>query len=209
MAAAPECIGAFVVYGLVDETADLTGIAGRNHYLLRDDDPDCFYRPRMDGPADAIVNLPPPVNGGPQLLSAMSSVRWEWFERWQDSMTRRRDEAYREFKEKLAENVMAMIEQRIPQLAENVMVVEISSPLTLRDYAGYPQGGIYGVQPGIHAQGRNGVRRRTNYRGLYVTGAGTGTPGILGACVTGFGVAGAIIGTDDLIREVAQSTTVF
>jgi phytoene dehydrogenase-like protein len=76
----------------------------------------------------------------------------------------------------------------------------------LRDYAAYPQGGVYGVQPGFHAQGRNGVRRRTNYTGLYVTGAGTGTPGILGACVTGFGVAGTILGTDALIAEVRDQT---
>ena len=206
MAKAPECVAAFVVYGIVDDSVDLRGVAGRNHYLLREDDPDCFYRPQMEGPADAIVNLPPPAQGGPQLLSAMSSVRWEWFERWQNSRTPRRDAEYRKFKEKLTGNVMAMVEQRIPQLAGNVLVVEASTPLTLRDYAGYPQGGIYGIQPGLHAQGRNGIRRRTNYRGLYVTGAGTGTPGILGACVTGFGVAGAILGNDALIREVGAAT---
>jgi all-trans-retinol 13,14-reductase len=206
MAKAPECIAAFVVYGLVDGAADLRGVAGRNHYLLREEDPDCFYRPQMDGPADAIVNLPPPVEGGPQLFSAMSSVRWEWFERWQNSRTPRRDAEYRSFKDRLTGNVMAMVEQRIPQLADNVLVVEASTPLTLRDYAGYPQGGIYGVQPGLQAQGRNGVRRKTNYRGLYVTGAGTGTPGILGACVTGFGVAGAILGTEALISEVSKQS---
>jgi all-trans-retinol 13,14-reductase len=206
MAKAPECIAAFVVYGLVDDSADLRSIAGRNHYLLREDDPDCFYRPQMDGPANAIVNLPPPAQGGPQLLSAMGSVRWEWFERWQDSRTPRRDAGYRKFKDRLAANIMAMVEQRIPQLAGNVLVVDASTPLTLRDYAGYPQGGIYGIQPGMRAQGRNGVRRKTNYRGLYVTGAGTGTPGILGACVTGFGVAGAILGTDALITEVRAAT---
>ena len=62
------------------------------------------------------------------------------------------------------------------------------------------------MQPAIGAQGRNGVRRRTRYAGLYVTGAGTGTPGVLGACVTGFGVAGTILGTEDLIREVRSRT---
>jgi all-trans-retinol 13,14-reductase len=206
MAKAPECIAAFVVYGMVDDAVDLRGVAGRNHYLLREDDPDCFYRPEIEGAADAIVNLPPPAGGGPQLLSAMSSVRWEWFECWKNSSTRRRDTEYRKLKDKLTQNVMAMVEQRIPQLADNVLVIEASTPLTLRDYAGYPQGGIYGVQPSLQAQGRTGVRRRTNYRGLYLTGAGTGTPGILGACVTGFGVAGAILGTDALIAEVRDQT---
>jgi phytoene dehydrogenase-like protein len=84
--------------------------------------------------------------------------------------------------------------------------VEAATPLTIREYARYPGGGIYVLQPGIDAQGRNGVRRRTRYSGLYVTGAGTGTPGILGACVTGFAAAGAILGTDALIREVRAAT---
>jgi len=205
MADAEECIGAFVVYGTIDPGADLTGVTGRNHYLLRDDDPDCFYRPSMDGPADAIVNLPPPANGR-QLFSAMGSARWEWFEQWQDTRTLKRDAKYTALKEKLTANIVAMIEQRIPQLRGRLHVVDASTPLTLRDYTGYPRGGIYGVAPGMNAQGRNGVRRRTRYRGLYVSGAGTGTPGILGACVTGFGVAGSILGTDALIDEVRSQT---
>ncbi|MBZ0135195.1 MAG: NAD(P)/FAD-dependent oxidoreductase [Planctomycetes bacterium] len=206
MADAEECVGAFVVYGTLDASADLTGVSARNHYLLRDADPDCFYDPQLDDPADAIVNLPPPVNGGPQLFSAMGSARMEWFGRWQESKTLKRDAGYTALKNRLTGNIMRMIEQRIPQLSGKLHVVDASTPLTLRDYVGYPQGGIYGLQPGMNSQGRNGIRRRTRYRGLYLGGAGTGTPGILGACVTGFAVAGAILGTDELIREVRGAT---
>jgi all-trans-retinol 13,14-reductase len=205
MAAAPECVGAFVVYGVVDPAAAMTGVAGRNHYLLREDDPDCFYEPQLDGPADAIVNLPPPVNGR-RLFSAMGSARSEWFERWRGTKTLRRDADYRALKQKLTARILAMIEQRIPQLAGRLHVVDASTPLTMRDYVGYPGGGIYGLQPGMAAQGRNGIRRRTRYRGLYLTGAGTGTPGVLGACVTGFAVAGTILGTERLINEVRTAT---
>ena len=206
MAAAKACVGAFVIYGTVDASADLNGIAGRNHYLLRDDDPDCFYAPQLDGPADAILNVPPRADNGPQLFSAMGSVRWEWFAPWENTRTLKRAAEYKNLKARIAGNILTMIEQRLPQLAGKLTIVETSTPLTLRDYAGYPQGGIYGNQPSLGAQGRNGVRRRTRYRGLYVTGAGTGTPGVLGACVTGFGVAGAILGTDALINEVRSQT---
>ena len=136
----------------------------------------------------------------------MGSARFEWFERWRETKTLRRDADYRALKDKLTRNITVMIEQRIPSLAGRLHVIDASTPLTLRDYAGYPQGGIYGLQPGMNSQGRNGIRRRTRYRGLYLTGAGTGTPGVLGACVTGFAVAGAILGTDDLIREVRTAT---
>ncbi|MCA8915892.1 MAG: NAD(P)/FAD-dependent oxidoreductase [Planctomycetes bacterium] len=205
MANAEECIGAFVVYGTVDPAADLTDVGGHNHYLLREDDPDCFYDPQLQGPADAIVNLPPPMSG-PQLFSALGSARWEWFEKWENSRTLRRDAEYGALKDRLTSNIIAMVVQRIPQLRGHINVIDASTPLTLRDYAGYPRGGVYGMQPGLSAQGRNGVRRRTRYAGLYVTGAGTGTPGIFGACVTGFGVAGAILGTDALINEVREAT---
>jgi all-trans-retinol 13,14-reductase len=200
LAAAPECVGAFVVYGTVDQN-----VSGRNHYLLRDDDPDCFYDPQLAGPADAIVNFPPPVDGK-QLFSAMGSARYEWFEPWRDSRTLKRDADYAALKAKLTGNIMSMIHQRIPELAGKLHVIDASTPLTLRDYAGYPRGGIYGLAPSLSAQGRNGVRRRTRYSGLYITGAGTGTPGILGACVTGFGVCGSILGTDVLINEIKAAT---
>lgn len=206
MAEARESVGAFVVYGTIADDADLTGIAGRNHYLLRDDDPDCFFDPRLDGPADTVLNLPPRLASGPQLFSALGSAQWDWFDGWRDSRTMKRDGDYAQLKQKIAGNMLAMIEQRISQLTGKLHLVEASTPLTLRDYAGYPRGGIYGVQPNLLAQGRNGVRRRTRYQGLYVTGAGTGTPGILGACVTGFGVAGTILGGDELIAEVRGQT---
>ena len=206
MAQAEECIGAFVVYGTVDPSADLVAVTGRNHYLLRSADPDCFYSPQLEGPADAIVNLPPPSEGGQQLFSAMGSARFEWFDQWRDSRTLKRDPEYGALKSKLTGNITAMIEQRIPELKDKLHVVDSSSPLTLRDYVAYPHGGIYGLQPSVASQGRNGVRRRTRYKGLYLTGAGTGTPGILGACVTGFAVAGSILGTDDLIRKVKAAT---
>lgn len=195
---APECTGLFCVYGIAENAGEYEG---SNHYLLRDDDPDCFYKPGLDGPADAIVNLPP---GKPQIFSAMSSARMEWFAKWQGTRTPRRDPEYRALKQRLTENVLAMLRQRMPGL--RVQVIDAATPLTLRDYARYPGGGIYGLEPGIDAQGRHGVRRRTRYAGLYVTGAGTGTPGILGACITGFAVAGTILGTEALIRQVRAAT---
>jgi all-trans-retinol 13,14-reductase len=148
----------------------------------------------------------PPSGEGPQLISAMGSARTEWFSRWRQTRTPRRDADYRALKQQLTDNIMAMLGQRMPELAGRIDVVEAATPLTLRDYARYPGGGIYGLQPGLDAQGRNGVRRRTRYEGLYVTGAGKGTPGSLGACVAGFATAGAILGTDALIREVKAAT---
>ncbi len=199
--AAPECVGLFCVYGVAE--GDMGDYSGSNHYLLRDDDPDCFYDPPLRGPADAVVNLPPT---SPQLFSAVGAARMEWFGRWQGTRTPRRDPDYRALKQQLTDNIMATVRQHMP--GRKLQVVDAATPLTIRDYARYPGGGIYGLQPGMAAQGRNGVRRRTRYAGLYVTGAGTGAPGILGACVTGFAVAGTILGTDALIREVRSTTDV-
>lgn len=202
--AAPECVGMFCVYGVVE--ADLGEYAGRNHYLLRDDDPDCFYAPQLTGSADAIVNFPPPLPGAPQLFTAMSSARADWFTPWQGTRTARRDTAYITLKQRITANVMATVEQRLPALRGRLRVIDSSTPLTIRDYVGYPGGGLYGLEPSLFSQGRSGVRRRTRYDGLYVTGAGTGTPGILGASVSGFAVAGTILGAEALIREIRTAT---
>ena len=202
--AAPECVGMVCLYGTV--SGDLGEHANRNHYLLRQEDPDCFYRPELQGPADAVVNFPPPAPGAAQQFTAMSSALWQWFEPWAGTRTARRGPQYSQFKAALTARVMAMIEQRMPDLRGRMHVVETATPLTLRDYVGYPGGGLYGLQPSLLSQGRNGVRRRTRYEGLFVTGAGTGAPGVLGACVTGFGVAGTLLGNDGLIHAVRRET---
>lgn len=206
LALAPECVGLFCVYGVVQ--GELGEYAGRNHYLLRDDDPDCFYDPSTKGPADAIVNFAPPADGV-QTFTAMSSARADWFAPWQATRTARRDAGYVALKQRLVANVMAMVEQRLPALRGRLTVVEASSPLTIRDYVSYPGGGLYGLEPSVDSQGVNGVRRKTRYHGLFVTGAGTGTPGVLGACVTGFAVAATALGNDNLIREVRRETDAF
>lgn len=206
LARAPECVGLFCVYGVVQ--GELGEYAGRNHYLLRDDDPDCFYSPSTQGPADAIVNFAPPAHGV-QTFTAMSSARAEWFAPWQGTRTARRDTDYASLKQRLAANVMAMVEQRLPALRGRLTVVEASTPLTIRDYVNYPGGGLYGLEPSVESQGANGVRRKTRYHGLYVTGSGTGTPGVLGACVTGFAASSIVLGRDDLIREVRGETDAF
>ena len=156
--AAPECVGMFCVYGIVE--CELGEYAGMNHYLLREDDPDCFYRPQLNEPADAIVNFPPPLKNGPQLFTAMSSARAEWFAPWQSTRTARRDADYALLKQRITANVMAMVEQRLPGLRGKLRVIEASTPLTIRDYVGYPGGGLYGLEPSLLSQGRNGVRRR-------------------------------------------------
>lgn len=202
MAALRDGVGLFAVYGWVEGGAG--ELAGRNYYLLREDDPDCFFAPTQDA-SDAIVNLPPAENDI-QPFVAMSSAGFDWFAPWAESRPMQRGAEYQQLKKRLCANVLAMVERRLPALAGRMRVVETASPLTLRDYVGYPRGGIYGIEPSLAAQGRNGVRRRTRYGGLYVTGAGTGTPGILGACVTGFGVAGAMLGTEELIRAVRRET---
>ncbi|MCL4728822.1 MAG: hypothetical protein KJ044_00095, partial [Planctomycetes bacterium] len=200
---APECVGLFCVYGVVK--GDLGEYAGRNHYLLREDDPDCFYRPTPEGPTDAIVNFSPPADGV-QTFTAMSSAAADWFAPWHGTRTARRDTGYAGLKQRLTANVMAMLDDRLPGLRGRLTVVEASTPLTIRDYVNYPGGGLYGLEPSVDSQGINGVRRRTRYHGLWVTGAGTGTPGVLGACVTGFAVAASVLGDENLIRRVRAET---
>jgi len=200
---ARECVGLFCVYGVVD--GDLGQYANRNHYLLRDSDPDCFYAPRLDGPADAVVNFPPPVDG-PQTFTAMGAAQSSWFEPWRDTRTMRRDGEYAGLKQRLTANIMSMLDQRLPGLRGRLQFVDAATPLTIRDYVNYPGGGLYGLEPSVDSQGVNGVRRKTRYHGLYVAGAGTGTPGILGACVTGFAVAGTVLGNENLIREVRAAS---
>ncbi|NLC70747.1 MAG: NAD(P)/FAD-dependent oxidoreductase [Desulfuromonadaceae bacterium] len=110
-----------------------------------------------------------------------------------------RAESYRAAKEEVSQRIFQRLAREAPEIVEGARLVEVATPLTLRDYCGGPEGGIYGVR---HALGQYNPQAATRIPHVYLSGQATAAPGILGAMVSAFLTCGHILGHDRLRREI-------
>jgi len=119
---------------------------------------------------------------------------------WQDSRLGARPDAYRAFKQQMMQRLQRRVEELCPELG-SLTPVAGATPLTVRDYAGNPGGGLYGVK---HRVGQYNPQAVTRVPGLLLAGQGVAAPGILGATLSAYLCCGQILGHDTLRNEVKQ-----
>ena len=106
--------------------------------------------------------------------------------------TRQRDDDYRQFKERIADGLLRLVESRLPGFSSLVAHRELSTPVTNEFFTGHHRGAIYGLTGFAEpfAREANGwASVRTPISGLYLTGVDTIkmagiVPGMLSGIVT-------------------------
>ena len=130
---------------------------------------------------------------------AICPARWQETAAWSGAGRDRREPDYREFKERVAADLLERIRRQAPEVGEGARAVAVATPLTLRDFAGSPAGGLYGVK---HKVGQYNPQPAVRIPGLYLTGQATAAPGVLGAAISAFLTCGHLFGHDSLRKEV-------
>lgn len=105
---------------------------------------------------------------------------------------------YAEKKDQLAKKIKKILVQGCPELAD-LEILDLATPLTLRDYSLAPEGAIYGVG---HFVGQYNPHPVTRLPGLFLSGQAIAAPGLLGAVVAAYITCGSIIGHELLRGEI-------
>jgi all-trans-retinol 13,14-reductase len=122
------------------------------------------------------------------------------FARWTDTRRGHRGAEYDAMKARLAESMLRVI-RRHCSLGE-LDHVELSTPLSTRDFCGHRSGEIYGLAP-TPARFRNGPGPWTSTDGLFLTGQDVWSTGVAGAMAGGLLTTCAIT-RRDLFSEIAM-----
>jgi phytoene dehydrogenase-like protein len=120
------------------------------------------------------------------------------FARWQHTHLHERDADYHALKARIADGLLASVEQRWPGLIGDVVVREVSTPLTNIHYVNAPNGGIYGPAATPAQAGLRRFRASTPISGLFLAGAGVFGCGVATCLMSGAHAA-------ELARESARS----
>lgn len=115
-----------------------------------------------------------------------------------DNTGKRRSGKYRAEKEQIAQRLLALFAESCPELAD-LEILDLATPLTLRDYSYAPQGAIYGVGRFLSQYNPQPV---TRLPGLYLSGQAIAAPGLLGTVVAGYMTCGSILGHEHLRGEL-------
>lgn len=136
---------------------------------------------------------------GPNGIILLRLGYWQDVESFADSAPGDRSTEYRDFKSKVAEEMIETVENYWGDVCGRIEPVAVGTPLTFRDELSAPEGCAYGA---MHRLDQFNPDVRTRCKGLYLAGQSTLMTGVVGASISGFVAAGEILGLESLWEEV-------
>ncbi len=142
---------------------------------------------------------------GRATIDVITLAPYERFAQWERAAWKKRGTDYDALKERLAQELLAILYAHVPQVKGRIDTYELSTPLSTQTFCNYATGEIYGL---AHTPARFRERRlrpRTGIPGFYLTGQDIVSCGIAGALMAGALTASAILGRN-LIGQITART---
>jgi len=126
---------------------------------------------------------------------------WQDVEMFKESDKNSRPEAYKEFKEKLTEQMLETARKSWGHICGEIKPLAVATPLTFRDELSSPEGSAYGA---VHSMDQATPSVRTRIPGLWLSGQSTLMTGVMSASLAGMVTAGEMTGLETLWEEVRK-----
>ncbi|MEJ2055143.1 MAG: hypothetical protein P8X42_14605, partial [Calditrichaceae bacterium] len=107
-------------------------------------------------------------------------------------------ESYSRVKDQVADKMIEQICSKFPELAGNLRVLDVSTPVTFNRYTRTVDGCMYGVKQCVSYRG---LTTRTSVRNLFLAGQSI-QMGVMGSVVSGFIAAMQIVDNKRLEKEI-------
>lgn len=135
------------------------------------------------------------------ILSLLTSGQDELWSTWQHTRTGRRGQEYINTKEQRAATLLVEAEQLFGTL-HGLELLDVSTPLTMRDWVNTPGGSAYGVLRSSSQVLGTALLNRTAVQGLYLAGQNVTAPGIIGTIMGSFGTVKLLLGAERFKEKV-------
>lgn len=125
------------------------------------------------------------------------------FEKFKSMKWNDQDPDYLKLKEQIANRMLNILQQHVPQAAEYIDYYEVSTPLTFKHFLKRPKGDFMGLAATPERFQQKWLKAETPIKNLYLTGQDVTTDGIIGALMGGVLAASRVLGKN-LIQEVIE-----
>ena len=191
----PTGPSAVTLYVGLRESAETLGIKGENLWINEDFQHDGLgeqTQALLEGrPRRCYLSFPGMKSGESRNPTAeiIALVDPAAFASWEGQPWKRRDAAYYELKDRIAEALLALVEKHVPGFGRLVAYSELSTPLTLQSFTQRLAGSMYGVPATPQRFAARHLRPATSIRGLLLCGSDISSLGIIGAMMGGVAAA--------------------
>ncbi len=187
----PESRSAVCVQALVDATE--RSPTSCHQYRIGDD--------RERWPI-VFAQMRPCEAPGRHLLTVIAAEHYRNWQQWANTTTGKRGREYLVRKAAVATELLDLVEPLVGRVA-GARVIDTYTPLSVRDWVGAPEGGLYGV---LRTRGSTlpmAALQRATLPGLRFVGQSVSAPGLLGVTLGALRVVGDVVGRRQLASALA------
>lgn len=158
----------------------------------------------LDG---TFIQVRPSGRTGYNRVTIIRGSAYSDWHRWHDTQTGNRGEDYQQAKMNAARPLIETAGEVLGPLGD-YRLLDVSTPLTMRDWATSPEGSIYGLMRSVTLDLQYAVMTRMPLRSLYLVGQNAIAPGLLGVTLSVLRGVGEVAGRrkfhDFLAAELAK-----
>jgi len=140
---------------------------------------------------------------GTSLMTMMATSGIEEWQPWERSRSGQRGGDYEQKKMNRADEFITEATKRFGPL-KGKRIIDIYTPLTIRDWVGSPGGSAYGIRRSSSQLMKTAFLNRSAIKGLFFAGQNILAPGIMGTTLGSFQVIKRIIGQEHFGRDVLE-----
>ncbi|MGV8056901.1 MAG: phytoene desaturase family protein [Smithellaceae bacterium] len=138
---------------------------------------------------------------GVNLLSIIAKSSYDEWSKWENTTSGKRGKDYEEKKLSIARDLLRQAGKILGNL-KDPRILDVFTPLTLRDYVNCAEGSCYGLMRSSRQLLKLASLNNVPIPGLYLAGQNVVAPGVLGSLLGSFSVVRQIIGIERFVREI-------
>lgn len=138
---------------------------------------------------------------GANLLSIITKSLYSEWSSWENTTSGKRGQDYEKKKLGIAENLLKKAEEIFGDL-KDARILDVYTPLTIRDYVNVPEGACYGIMRSSRQLLKAISLNNVPVAGLILAGQNALAPGIMGCLLGAFNAARQIIGPERFAKEI-------
>lgn len=138
---------------------------------------------------------------GANLLSIITKSLYSDWSQWEKTFSGQRGKAYEEKKMSIANHLIKKARDIFGDLAD-ARIIDVYTPLTIRDYVNCPEGACYGIMRSSRQLLKAISLNHIPIPGLCLAGQNALAPGVLGSIMGSFNAVKHIIGADRFAEEI-------
>lgn len=139
---------------------------------------------------------------GYNLLTLITGSSYAHWSEWHNTMSGNRGEGYLEKKKSIAADMIEVARDVFGPFGD-FSIVDITSPLSMRDWGASPEGGLYGLMRSVTNDLQFAVLTRLPVRSLHLVGQNAIAPGLLGVTLSVLRCVGDVVGRSRLQEYLA------